>query len=83
MGQERIVLEPDEYGLQNGALLEDQLTDPVNFTAKDALHRFIARLILLKICNGVGLVYSIHLAKGKSIFFLPSLKKAKANGDPL
>ena len=69
VGLERIVIAGTcyEYGLQNGALLEDQLTDPVNCyaIAKDATSFLLPILILLKICNGVGLVYSIHLAKGK------------------
>ena len=65
-GLQRLVVAGTCYEYGRGPLKEDQFTEPVNCyaIAKDSLRRGLL-VILIKICNGAGLVFSIHLARAK------------------
>lgn len=86
VGLQRIVVAGTcyEYGLQNGALREDQLTNPSNCysIAKDSFRRVIETTFSpqgLQWC-WARIFYPFGLGQNPSSF-LPSLKRALDNGD--
>lgn len=74
-----------EYGLQNGSLREDQLTDPVNCyaIAKDSLRRVIASRYSQQALQWCWARIFYPFGRGQNPnSLLPSLQRAIDQGDP-